>query len=694
MDNPMQGGRRLFGVCRRVAGAALAFAILLGLTAVATTSVRAQTFTTIDVTGAGTGLYQGTAITAMNVSGEVAGVYLDANGALHGFVLPAGGQIATFDAGAATGAHQGTIPVGINASGTITGSYIDGNSASHGFVRTANGQITTFDAPLAPTATASRGTSAMSINDSGVIVGFYTTGSVGTGAYYGFQRAAKSPYTITAVNDPNAGSDIGPNGTKQGTSAYGINASGEIVGGYKDSNSVQHGFVLVGSTYTTVDVADTGTCATDHGNPYGGTTPWSIDAAGDLAGSYYDTSCAQHGFWYTASNKKITTFDAPGADTSPCPNSGPAHTVCGTLYASFDAAGNMTGGYADSAGTVHGFLRPSATGTVISFDDPDAGTLPYQGTIGFRIRVNATGITIAGAYADSTYNVHGFIYTPALTTTKLTSSPNPSTDGQTVPFTAVVTPAPPNGETVSFMQGTTVLGTGTLSGGSATFKTSTLKVGTDSITAVYAGDLNFAASTSKADKQVVGKATTTTKLVSSQNPSSYEQSVTFTATVTPEFSGTTPTGSVTFYNGTATLGTVTLRSGVAGYTTTKQAVGTGSITAQYKGSGSFDTSTSAALSQVVNPASTTTTLASSLNPSKSGQSVTFTATVVGKFGGTVTGSVTFTDGTATLGTVILSGGKAKYTTSTLAVGTHNITATYTHSTDYTGSSTSLTQTVN
>ena len=95
------------------------------------------------------------------------------------------------------------------------------------------------------------------------------------------------------------------------------------------------------------------------------------------------------------------------------------------------------------------------------------------------------------------------------TTTAVSSSPNPSTYGEAVTFTAVVTSkvgAPPDGETVSFMKGKMVLGTGTLSGGSATFITSTLKVGTTSVTAVYGGDSNFAGSKSKPVKQVVEKA--------------------------------------------------------------------------------------------------------------------------------------------------------------------------------------------
>jgi Bacterial Ig-like domain (group 3)/Beta-propeller repeat len=98
----------------------------------------------------------------------------------------------------------------------------------------------------------------------------------------------------------------------------------------------------------------------------------------------------------------------------------------------------------------------------------------------------------------------------AETTTTLTSSTNPSTYEQPVTFTAVVTSvvgAPSNGETVSFMKGKTVLGTGTLTGGSASFTTSSLPVGSTSVTAVYGGDSNFAGSTSKAVKQVVDKAT-------------------------------------------------------------------------------------------------------------------------------------------------------------------------------------------
>jgi hypothetical protein len=190
----------------------------------------------------------------------------------------------------------------------------------------------------------------------------------------------------------------------------------------------------------------------------------------------------------------------------------------------------------------------------------------------------------------------------AVTTISLTSSPNPSAYGQSVTFKAVVTSsigAPPDGETIIFKQGAAILGTGTLSGGTASFSVSTLTVGTKGITALYSGDSNFAASTSKAISQVIRKATSTTTLTSSQNPSTHGQPVTFTATVAPEFSGT-PTGSIVFKDGTKALKTVTLSGGVASYTTSTLTSGMHSITATYNGSASFDGSSSVPLIQTVN----------------------------------------------------------------------------------------------
>jgi len=81
------------------------------------------------------------------------------------------------------------------------------------------------------------------------------------------------------------------------------------------------------------------------------------------------------------------------------------------------------------------------------------------------------------------------------TSTEIRSSPNPSVYGEPVTFTAVVTSGdgvPPDGGKVLFMKGAEVLGSGTLRGGVATFTTSTLEFGANSIKAAYAGDSDFA----------------------------------------------------------------------------------------------------------------------------------------------------------------------------------------------------------
>src|SRR5439155_22580515 len=118
--------------------------------------------------------------------------------------------------------------------------------------------------------------------------------------------------------------------------------------------------------------------------------------------------------------------------------------------------------------------------------------------------------------------------------------------------------------TVTFKDGATTLGTGPLSGGVATFSTSTLAVGGHSITADYNGDSSFNIS-SGALTQTVNKANTSTALTSSVNPSVFGQSVTFTATVTVPAPGAgTPSGTVDFKDAGTTIGTGTLNgSGVA-----------------------------------------------------------------------------------------------------------------------------------
>ncbi|MGC2696349.1 MAG: Ig-like domain repeat protein, partial [Candidatus Angelobacter sp.] len=276
--------------------------------------------------------------------------------------------------------------------------------------------------------------------------------------------------------------------------------------------------------------------------------------------------------------------------------------------------------------------------------------------------------------------------------TALTSTPNPSTNGQSVTFSATLAAVPPATGTptgqVAFAQGNTILAQAPVnSSGVVSFSTSTLAVGSDTITATYASDSLFAASSGSTVQTVQNAFNTTTTVSSSANPSVFSQSVTFTASVTS--SGGVPTGTVTFKDGTTTLGTSNLNaSGNATFSTATLSVASHSITATYNGSSTFNPSTSSVLTQVINKDGTTSTVTSSLNPSRRGQTVTFTATVTANSPGTAipTGTVTFKNGTTTLGTKTLnSSGKATLATSGLSRGSHSITVVYGGSTSFLGS---------
>ena len=361
----------------------------------------------------------------------------------------------------------------------------------------------------------------------------------------------------------------------------------------------------------------------------------------------------------------------------------------------------------------------AATGTVTFYDGGTSiGTGTLSGgvatytTTAFQLALGSNSITATyggnGTYATSTSSTLTQTVNQASTTTAVSSGSNPSVYGQTVTFTATVTATAPGSGTptgtVTFYDGGTSIGTGTLSGGAATYTTTAfqLALGSNSITATYGATANYKASTSSTLTQTVNQTSTSTALSSSSNPSVYGQLVTFTATVTATAPGSgTPTGTVTFYDGGTSIGTGTLSGGAATYTTTatQLALGSNSITATYGATANYKASTSSTLTQTVNQDSTSTALSSSSNPSVYGQTVTFTATVtaVSPSVGIPTGTVTFYDGGTSLGTGTLSSGVATYTTTAtqLALGSNSITATYGATANY-GSSTSstLTQTVN
>jgi hypothetical protein len=195
-------------------------------------------------------------------------------------------------------------------------------------------------------------------------------------------------------------------------------------------------------------------------------------------------------------------------------------------------------------------------------------------------------------------------------------------------------------------------------------------------------------------RPVVATPTTTTLSTSTAN-AVVEQFETLTATVTSPAG--TPIGTVFFRDGNTLLGSAPLDSAGRATLPTSLFVGTHSLTASFFGTIGFADSTSAAVAVTVSRAATTLTLTSSVNPAVTGQAVTFTATAaaVAPGAGTATGTITFKDGNVVLGTVAVgTGGTAKFTTSFPVTGGHTITAVYSGSATFTGSSRALTEQVN
>jgi hypothetical protein len=389
------------------------------------------------------------------------------------------------------------------------------------------------------------------------------------------------------------------------------------------------------------------------------------------------------------------------------------------LTATYDGDTNFNG--SASASEPHTVDKASTT-TAITSDTPDPSVVGQGVVVNFNVTVNAPGagsptgnvtvsdgtdscigtaaagtctITFTNAGAKSltaTYagdsNFNGSASSPvtphqvnkADTTAAITSdTPDPSVVGEVVTIKYNVSVTAPGAGTpagnVTVSDGTQNC-TGTVAAGQCAIAFST--AGAHPVTATYAGDANFNGSVSAAEPHQVNKADTTSTVTSdTPDPSVTGQPVTISYTVVVNSPGAgTATGNVTISDGTLNC-TDTVAAGSCSITFTS--AGTRTLVATYVGDSNFNGSTSVGATHTVNKAGTQTTVTSSPNPSLLNQPVTFTATVtaVAPGAGTRTGTVTFKDGATTLGTgAVNASGQATLTTSSLAAGSHTITAIY------------------
>ncbi|MFL5493448.1 MAG: beta strand repeat-containing protein, partial [Gemmatimonadales bacterium] len=318
--------------------------------------------------------------------------------------------------------------------------------------------------------------------------------------------------------------------------------------------------------------------------------------------------------------------------------------------------------------------------------------------IGVRFTLTATGQT-SGRTAQATFTDNTGINS---VTVLGTQTPTPVNPGGSATYGTVAT----NSVQVRFNGNgsctVTLSVSGLPSGASATFAPSTLtgtstgnqfslltintpggtSTGTSTLTVRATGtggagnDCSTGTSETGTTTLVIKRTSTTT--VSGPASSTFGGSVTFTATIG---GGPSPTGTVQFKDGGVNLGAPqTVSGGTASVSTSALAGGAHTITGVYSGDANFGGSTSPGLSHTVNPASTTTVLSSSVNPSTFGQSISLSATVTGPSGtGTPTGSIQFKIDGANFGSAVaLSGGSATSgSTNSLAAGSHPVAAVYT-----------------
>lgn len=245
------------------------------------------------------------------------------------------------------------------------------------------------------------------------------------------------------------------------------------------------------------------------------------------------------------------------------------------------AVGDFNGdGIPDVADTDGGAVEVRLGQQVASFLI-DGVAVPGHGDV--TVLANYSGDTLRQASQSPPVTL---VATPAASSVIMTSAPNPARFGFPVTLSAVITGVDginPTGKVV-FKEGSSIIGTASISGATATITSTILAMGVHSIVASYLGDDNYVGSASKPYTQAIdqGEAATMT-IGSSTNPSVFGTNVVFTATLNPG-----ATGTVTFSDGTSVLGVANITSsGTASISVKTLWAGSHNITATYSGDATY-----------------------------------------------------------------------------------------------------------
>ncbi len=433
----------------------------------------------------------------------------------------------------------------------------------------------------------------------------------------------------------------------------------------------------------------------------GSTAPITIQAA--TSSSLSSSLQAVNGVSNASSSPVTVALDLGGASATP--------TAAINLSSGVQVDLTSSGGNATAQGVM------VSAGTVVI----EASVAPVDWT------VNGGNVTVEGSAAAGDFVVNGGTVTLADGTVITGNSPAITLNAGTVILQGVTAQTATNSPTIIVNGGNLLVRDSTIesstgyaqaailiNGGSVDLGT-VASPGDNILNANDGGQLVFNATSSSVPDigntlEVSGTALTApylsfTALASSAGSSVDGQSVTLAAAVrAANPTDGTPTGTVDFVDTTtgANLGTATVTNGVATLCISTLSIGSHTIAAVYAGDDNFAFSIGS-VTQVVNKANTSATIATSLTPSVRGQAVTFTATVSVVSPGSnavanPTSTVDFYDGATEIGSGTLSGtntDQASFTTSALSVGSQSITAAYVDDTNFNPSTSgALTQVIN
>ena len=461
------------------------------------------------------------------------------------------------------------------------------------------------------------------------------------------------------------------------------------------AHTVTHGSNIT-LTATVTGSSGTPTGTVSFGSSQSGTLGSSpLDSTGVAIYTVNTLAGGQYGFQGTYSGDTTYSMSTTNIDTATV--NPEAAAVTGSMTSTVAVGGTLP--VLVTVKSPSGVGTPAGTVTVNPYGT-NLGQTAYTGTLAATSTAGTSSATVsvpasnAGSFTfqtNCTTDASFSCYQPAsfaVTVGKATPTVKLAQTGTATAANLTATVAAPSGSnsaavapsgTVQFLDGTTVLGSGTVnSSGVATYSGALGTGTTHSVSATYQGDANYVTASSNATPATKTTPTVTLTTAAASTGASLQAVVAGGSAST-----TVPTGNVQFLDGTTALGTSALNStGVAYYTGTYSSATGHSITAAYAG----DTNFNSATSNVLGSSAKATPTAVLSQTSAAGAATTALSVTVASptTGGTVpTGSVQFLDGTTVLSTSSLSAsGVATYSGTLSTTVAHSITASYLGDTNY------------